>query len=394
MVGSIVVFLSKLPDRLRRVTSGSKFIPEIDGLRFLAIFPVVFQHFSERLSRVTPPSSSVEKSSSFIMSHGHIGVYIFFAVSGFILALPFGSQSLVNQPRVSLTKYYVRRLTRLEPPYLISLTLIFIFIVILQHQSFQNLLPHFIASLFYSHRFIYGTWTPLNPPAWTLEVEVQFYLLAPFLTLGYFSIPGRWKRRSLLLSIILLKIVFTNITTLLDPFYLTLAYLFEFFFVGVLVADIFLCDWHSLPSRHKVFDWVTVAGIALLFSSWSWEKNLSWKFVFILALFTTLYGSFRSVRINAMLRNPWITALGGMCYSIYLIHLPFTEFFVIVLKKIWPTGSFLSNYGFGLIFYLPVLLVVCSSFFLLVEKPCMNPRWPSDLRKWVSGKISSVRRLV
>ncbi len=388
MIAQIQELLSSLPNRLRRVTTGSNFIPEIDGLRFLAIFPVVFQHFSERLLVINPPIQGNEKSFAGIMSHGHIGVYIFFAVSGFILSLPFARQVVFAEKKVSLGNYYLRRVTRLEPPYLISMTGFFLMLIFIQHQAFKDLVPHYLASVFYVHRIFYNTWTPINPPAWTLEVEVQFYLLAPFLALGYFSIARRWVRRSLLISLILLKIILTNSTTLFDPFYLTLVYLFEFFLVGVLMADVFLTDWKSMPKKSRLFDWLTGLSIIVLFSSWTWEKNLSWKFIFIAALFMTVYGAFRSVQVNKLLKNAWITALGGMCYTIYLLHLGFIEFFISIYKKMIPGGSYLFNYVVGFLLCLPVLLLVCIAFFLLIEKPCMDPHWPSKLKVWLRARMN------
>ena len=49
------------------------------------------------------------------------GVELFFAISGFILGIPFASHYLRGVPRVNLRRYFIRRLTRLEPPYIINL---------------------------------------------------------------------------------------------------------------------------------------------------------------------------------------------------------------------------------------------------------------------------------
>ena len=49
---------------------------------------------------------------------------LFFAISGFILALPFAEHYLSGAPRPTLGRYYVRRVTRIEPPYVINLTIL------------------------------------------------------------------------------------------------------------------------------------------------------------------------------------------------------------------------------------------------------------------------------
>ena len=57
---------------------------------------------------------------------GFRGVELFFVISGFILGLPFAAHYLKGAAPVSLRKYYLRRLTRLEPPYIVALLVLFI----------------------------------------------------------------------------------------------------------------------------------------------------------------------------------------------------------------------------------------------------------------------------
>jgi len=59
-----------------------------------------------------------------VFSAGHNGVPLFFAISGFILSLPFARQGLGGGSPVSLRQYYIRRVTRIEPPYVIQLFII------------------------------------------------------------------------------------------------------------------------------------------------------------------------------------------------------------------------------------------------------------------------------
>ena len=78
---------------LRRITSGGKFIPEIDGLRFVAIASVVVSHVQFLLverSALAPSANWVFRA----VNHGWRGVDLFFALSGFILALPFAAHHL------------------------------------------------------------------------------------------------------------------------------------------------------------------------------------------------------------------------------------------------------------------------------------------------------------
>ena len=87
---------------------------------------------------------------------GNVGVPLFFAISGFILALPFIEQfhGETRKP-VSLTRYLLRRVTRLEPPYLINLA-VSVVILLVKGQALLTILPHLAASVVYMHNQIYA----------------------------------------------------------------------------------------------------------------------------------------------------------------------------------------------------------------------------------------------
>ena len=78
-----------------------------------------------------------------------------------------------------------------------------------------------------------------------------------------------------------------------------------------------------------------------------------------------------------------------MCYTIYLLHLAFAEFFVLIYQRIAPDVSFPAKLAIGLLFFLPALFIISSVFFLLVEKPCMDPAWPKKLKAWTLTILQS-----
>jgi peptidoglycan/LPS O-acetylase OafA/YrhL len=102
--------------QFRRITTQKRFIPQIDGLRFVAIASVVFFHIYAALENgAVPPPIPLDID---MPKHG---VELFFAISGFILGVPFASRYLLQAPKVNLKSYFLRRLTRLEPPYFLAL---------------------------------------------------------------------------------------------------------------------------------------------------------------------------------------------------------------------------------------------------------------------------------
>ncbi|MDR3506741.1 MAG: acyltransferase [Caulobacteraceae bacterium] len=171
--------LRDLPTRLRRVAASDTYLPQIDGLRLIAIIPVLFWHGTLRGDRAIDPRHHLTALESLLSAwrlHGHAGVGIFFFLSGFIIAYPF----LAGRPP-KISSFYLRRLTRLEPPYFICM-IVYGAILFASHHpgaSKGSLLNHLLASLTYTHGLIYLDSSSIYPPAWSLEIEIQFYLLSP-----------------------------------------------------------------------------------------------------------------------------------------------------------------------------------------------------------------------
>src|SRR5207249_552017 len=90
--------------QLRRITSTGRFIPEVDGLRFVAIASVVLYHFSG-LVQATESARVGTGALQAIAGHGYRGVNLFYVLSGFILGLPFADHRLRGKKPVSLPAY-------------------------------------------------------------------------------------------------------------------------------------------------------------------------------------------------------------------------------------------------------------------------------------------------
>jgi peptidoglycan/LPS O-acetylase OafA/YrhL len=113
----------RLLKRLSRETTPGRFIPELDGLRFVAIGMVILFHLNGNLfakANFYEHGASPDWLSRAALVGNH-GVELVFVISGFILALPFAAHHLMKAPAVSHRAYYLRRLTRLEPPYFVTI---------------------------------------------------------------------------------------------------------------------------------------------------------------------------------------------------------------------------------------------------------------------------------
>jgi len=318
---------------------------------------------------------------------GFHGVELFFVISGFILALPFAAHHLVEAPAVNLRKYYLRRLTRLEPPYFVTIFLLLALAICTHPGSVTAILPHLASSLAYLHNVIYGAQSTVIGVAWSLEIEVQFYLLVPLLTL-VFAIRNPRLRRSLLIGLTLTTLA---AQTLLVPHHprialSILAYL-QFFLVGFLLADIFLTSWKSSPRRSLHWDLVALAGWPLLFLVLQSTVLTHW--VFPALVFALYCAAFRGRWINRIFCNRCITAVGGMCYSIYLIHY---EVISAVGRFTKTLGAHLPNPVYFMVQVALVgscIVVICGIYFVVLEKRCMRRDWPKRLWGHLKGTVPS-----
>lgn len=376
-------FFPKLSDRilrsLSRETSSGRFIPEMDGLRFVAISMVILYHLNGYLMTKTAFYERGTAPGWFCRSAlvGFHGVELFFVISGFILALPFAAHHLSGAPAVSLRKYYLRRLTRLEPPYFVTIFLLLALAVWIHPAPASAILPHLAASLAYLHNLIYGTQSTVIGVAWSLEIEVQFYLLVPLLTL-VFAIRSARLRRSLLIGLTLATLV---VQLLLLPHHprvqLSILAFLQFFLVGFLLADVYLATWKNSPSRRPHWDLVALAGWPMLFFALESHALTHWAFP---ALVFALYcAAFRGRWMNRLICNRWITAVGGMCYSIYLIHYEVISALGRFTKAL---GAHLPNPVYLMLQFVLVgamIVIICGVYFVLLEKPCMKRDWPQRL---------------
>lgn len=378
-----------LLDRIRRITRDGRWIPEIDGLRFVAIMSVLLFHLcgelQDRSGRVIPVEPRYEGLFRPILN-GNCGVSLFFIISGFVLALPFARHFLAGAGAVSLRKYFMRRVTRLEPPYLLSVLLFLGLFIAYTHHVTTDLLRHAAASAFYLHGIVYGTMTPINPISWSLEVEIQFYIAAP-LFMQLYRVRGAWLRRALMAAIIV-GIGFAQFFFVVsERGSLSILFYAQFFLMGLLLADLYIVDGERIrPSL--IWDAAGIVGLCFTFEMTRTITNthiiMPWTMMLL------CFGALRGRLLHFFFANPWIATIGGMCYSIYLMHLQMIAvLFKATRHLIGAHLDFLANFGIQLLVTgLPVLLISLI-FYLLVERPCMDPNWPSKLWRRISGHSSA-----
>ncbi len=141
----------------------------LDVLRAIAALGVLATH-----SRLLVGVIDTSFVGSTIWSGMRMTVYLFFAVSGFLIGRPFLVALLEGSPPPRLGAYAARRVARIVPAYWVALTELLV-LGLAGPGGPLTIVDHYL--LFHSE--IPGDPGSLYPIAWTLGVEATFYLLLP-----------------------------------------------------------------------------------------------------------------------------------------------------------------------------------------------------------------------
>ena len=170
-----------------------KYRPDIDGLRALAILPVVAYHAFPRYA-----------------PGGFIGVDIFFVISGYLISLII-FRSLINND-FSFAEFYAHRIKRIFPALILVASACYaVGWFALLPDEFKQLGKHIAAGMGFVQNFVlwkeagyFDVASELKPlmHLWSLAVEEQFYLIFPLLAWA------AWKARlNVLTGVILLGVI-------------------------------------------------------------------------------------------------------------------------------------------------------------------------------------------
>jgi peptidoglycan/LPS O-acetylase OafA/YrhL len=386
----------KFTTLLRRKTSGGNFIPEIDGLRFFAIFTVLIFHLNTSYSREIGADWLVYLPDHSFLNIGwwivrmDLGVKVFFGISGFILAVPFIKHYWYGGRAISLKQYFIRRLTRLEPPFIVTLVLFFLVHILVLGADTAEMLPHFWVSLFYLHTIVYEMPSIINPVTWSLETEVQFYTIIPFLAMVIFlKKHSVWVLLSLLLffmaSIFAKNYIYSHVTPGWD---FTVFVFLSNFLTGFFFALLYLHYQVYFKTKSVLWDVFGLISIFTLFYFYKPQVDMLNNFLFNLSILLLFIATFKGNLFNWFFSRSIIYLIGGMCYTIYLIHYPFFHLLMKFTAKYSVSNVYLLNLLWQLGIGIPLVLLVSALFFVLVEKPCMDKDWPKKIKAKVSNLIN------
>jgi peptidoglycan/LPS O-acetylase OafA/YrhL len=356
-------------------SSGTKYLPHIDGLRALAVLSVFVYHLVPNLA-----------------AGGFMGVDIFFVISGFLITRIIKDKAADN--KFSLSGFYIRRVRRILPAQLATVFItLLIGLVILSPAKLTELANTGIWSLtglsnfyFYNHLgyFDLDADSQLFLHTWSLAVEEQFYLLWPSLLLLILAL-GKKNQNNALLSLVVLGMAISFWLTKTNPnaaFYMMPSRMGEFAFGAILNFFTFSAV-KGLAARVTADLALFVLVVLLIFLPDT--VGFPGLIVYLACLCTSaliLVGDKGSVS-STFLQNRASLKIGKISYSLYLIHWP-----LILYSR--ELNFQLEGISIPAILVVGIFLAVISEKF--IERPFRTPTGPckTDLSVAASAGLAVV----
>lgn len=364
------------------------YFPHIDGIRALAILPVLVYHVT-----------------GFLCPGGFAGVDVFFVISGYLITG--GILRDFGKNKFTIRGFYHRRIRRILPAYFTVLVCIFIvgcivfYSTMLVHLSDSSVMGTLFSANIYAWREggnYFAAETHQNPllHLWSLGVEEQFYFFIPILCATI------WKVRSRLIVPVFSLIAAGSLAAALwamstgkqnSAFYL-LQYRAWELLLGSLLAmapglpkgDPGVRLGASVRIKNEYFAWL---GLILVLVPYYTLSPTS-PFPGLTAL-SPVFGAALMIRygqagpVSRLLGSRFFVFIGKISYSLYLWHWPVTVF--------WRYVTYDHLYFLDYVGMYVVSLALGYLSWRLVELPVRNsPRW--TMKRSFAFAISGIAVLV
>ena len=333
--------------------------PDIDGLRSIAVLPVLLFH-AGFLSIAGIP----------VAPGGYVGVDVFFVISGYLISKIIHAE--ISSNNWSVATFYARRVRRIFPALFVVYAACLIWAAgfglagdaqAVQNAVFSSIL--FVSNLNFAGQSGYFDTGLQNNPllhTWSLSIEEQFYILFPLILIAL----RRASRTALLTALALLVTasfaasVFLSLTRPDSAYYSLSARAWE------LGAGSLLAIWAPRRLSRWVAETLGLIGLAAIFYAIvSFDKATTfpgpWALVPVLgAAAIILSGSAGKTMISHALGLAPLRGIGLISYSLYLWHWP-----VLVALRLSGYGDRVSALaGIGASFLLAFLS------WRFIETPC------------------------
>ncbi len=304
------------------------YFPGINTLRFYAAMSVVLYHFVAPSYQFGDTSPFMNTPVRPLTLHGHDAVTLFFVISGFLI-FTLLLREKTTTGTVSVRQFYLRRVFRILPLYYLTIGIGIVTVLILSPLltergwwEWTNPLT-WVGLMLFFYNMIGGMALPITH-LWSLNVEEQFYIVAPHLIKRLKSLPLAllWFA-GLKLLLQLAWFVLHKVTG--DGFYF---YLFNLFSnVGFESIALGGLGAYLVFHRHPLVRTLTqpavqiAAGLGFLIIALVGTNPDFWYQITISVIFFLVVINIAAAqRCFYRVESPLLRRLGDLSYSIYMVH--------------------------------------------------------------------------
>ncbi len=300
-----------------------KYRSEIDGLRAIAVLPVIFFH------------AGID-----FLSGGYVGVDVFFVISGFLITTIIVSE--IQEGSFSLLNFYERRARRILPALffvmLVSLPFAWMWLLPSDLKDFSKSLiavPTFSSNiLFWSESGYWGESNEIKPMlhTWSLAVEEQYYIFFPIFLMLMWKIRKRWII-STVLVLALISLAASHWGAYNKPtvnFFMLPTRLWELA-IGALIAFYLLRHNKEFSPSKTLSEALGILGLSMIaYAVFMFDETTPFPSLYALvptvgAALIILFASSNTL-VGKLLSSKLLVGLGLISFSIYLWHQPLLAF--------------------------------------------------------------------
>jgi peptidoglycan/LPS O-acetylase OafA/YrhL len=325
----------------------------VDLVRAYSIFLVTSFHIWRFFSE---PTLEFFKYYDFylIFKKGDWGVILFFIISGFSMALI--THDKISTSTINWKNYFIKRLYRIVPAYYFAILIWTILIlngIAPKPISFFDQITH----LLFIHTLFPSTFYSISGVFWTLGIEMQFYLILPFIVAFIIKYP------LITISITILPILFSIFSKFNFPINSAFIFCLFYFILGYLIF-IYKNQIYRLffDNRYKKIIFITFIIIFLHFtfikeSLINIQLNKLLWVIFFLPIFIYMSEN-KLIQESKNKFLSFIVYTGTASYSIYL----YNYIYYITPKPI------IQNF-YAPVFYFIFVYLIGILMYLIIEKP-------------------------
>lgn len=362
------------PSEHQVVQAGTTRSARVESLRAIAALGVLVGHvwLYVHLYRLTGASYLGR-----VLATGGLGVQLFFCLSGYLIFRPFARRYFAAGGPIGLRTYALNRALRIVPLYLVAVIAL---LLTTQHGGTAEQWWRFLT---FSESFSTTTAQTVDPPLWSVVVEIHFYVLLPVLAWALARAAGgrRLPAAALLLLIGAMSLLLQESHpvpavvwnySLPDTFY--------GFVPGMLLA-LLQIEWEQRRPRWcrgaaGAGDAWMLAGIGIwLVIAWRPSVAVSLTAPASFLTLAAVVLPLRHGRLVRVLDLRVLAVLGVISYSIYVWHIP-------ILDGLYTVRGLASSVPRLLVVELGCALAVAAVSYLVVERPALRLR-----RTWADPNV-------